>query len=72
MFNHVLDLLLHRHREEHDPVEQQHRPEDRQVKHREKGHGESNQNRLHRRAPERLKTVLCRMEGLGGVKSAGS
>ena len=44
VLDHVLDLLLHRHGEEHDPVQQQHGPEHWEVKHGEEGHGEPNQD----------------------------
>ena len=51
VLDHVLDLLLHRHREQHDPIQQQHGPEHGQIKHGKEGHGETYQQRLHRRAP---------------------
>jgi hypothetical protein len=46
MFNHVSQLLLHRHREQHDKIHQQYRPKHGHVKHREEGHGEGDEQAL--------------------------
>lgn len=46
MFNHVSQLLLHRHRKQHDKIHQQYRPKHRHVKHREEGHGKGDEQAL--------------------------
>ena len=52
VLDHVFDLLLHGHEEEHQPVHEQDRPEHRHVEDAEKGHEERGDKRLARAVPK--------------------
>ena len=51
VLDHVEDLLLHGHREEHEPVHDQDGPKHRNVKGREEGRGKAQQKRAQARVP---------------------
>ena len=52
VLDHVLDLPLHCHEEEHKPIHEQDGPEDRHIEHREEGHRETDREGLTARIPK--------------------
>jgi len=52
MLDHMHDLPLHSEHKEDDEVDEEYRPEDRDVKHREEGHHKADDDGFYTRQPE--------------------